>query len=96
MVTMAARARKTKARGEEKLDAELVFGVDVVLVVEVELVVEDLLADDVVLLAEVLAELLLVTLEETDDAVEVDPVVDETADDDETEAAPPVNVKASL
>lgn len=49
-VNIAAMARKTKASGEAKLEAELVFGVEVVEVVEdllvLELVVEALVVDD--------------------------------------------------
>jgi len=93
---MAAKARKTKARGEAKLAAELVFGVEVVEdVLVLELVVEALVA---VLVTEVVVKLLV--------GVEVDAVVvrvlpevvdpNEVEPDAEALAAPPVNANSSL
>jgi len=95
-VTIAARARKMKASGEAKLEAELVFGADVLVdVLVLELVVEALVA---LLVTDVVVKLLVGRVV---DAVVVR-VLPEVVDPDVVEvdaealAAPPVNANCSL
>jgi len=98
-VTIAARARKMKASGEAKLEAELVFGADVLVdVLVLELVVEALVADGPLLVTDVVVKLLVGRVV---DAVVVR-VLPEVVDPDVVEvdaealAAPPVNANCSL
>jgi len=92
---MAARARKTNARGDAKFEAELVFGVEVLEpVLELEVVEAVLVAD---LVIDVVVKLLVgdavvvvrVLPEVVEDPNEVEP-------DAETLAAPPDNAICSL
>jgi len=106
---MAARARKTNARGEESPDAELGAEVDEVdpaavvvldaveldpeLVLEADEVLEELEPVDVVV--ELLPLVILVTEEEADDEEELAVVEDETAEELEL-ATPPINWNCGL